>query len=500
MAGHAWKKAMHESAANRPRFRRILIAAVLVALATGIRFVFQPVFGTIFPFIIYYPTVVAAAWYGGFLSGATATVLSTVAANFFFMGTSFGFSHMSAAMLVATIVFGVSCLFITFLAELRVRGATIQAQLKEQLQHQNRFIEAILSSIQDAFCVIDREWRFVYANEPLTRLAGLSRDQVIGKGIWEIFPVRADVKTQLEKAMNEGVAAVYETRNEHTGRSLSVHAYPSEEGITVYAVDISERKRIEEALAQAKTELEKHATTLEQEVQLRTKQLRETVAQLEAFSYTVSHDLRSPLRAMQGFAHLTLEEYGTQLDESGRNYLQQIDAAARRMDALIQDVIAFNKVARAELRIESINTEKLVDEVIHQYPSIHKPHASFEITRPLQPVLASPAALTQAVSNLLGNAVKFVGAGEKALVKIWTEKEDSTVRLFVQDNGIGIPNESMGKVFEPFHRAHPDRGYEGTGIGLAIVKKAVERMGGKLGAESHVGKGSKFWIELPAGT
>jgi len=186
------------------------------------------------------------------------------------------------------------------------------------------------------------------------------------------------------------------------------------------------------------------------------------------------------------------------LDEQGRGFLKRISDAAVRLDKLILEVLTYSRVGRAELTIKPVDMEELLDEVTTTYPSIRDSGAEIQVEHPLHPVLASHASLAQGVSNLLTNAVKFVPKGEKPHVHIWTEKHDSTVRFSVEDRGIGIPQNLLPKIFEPFQRAHPQAGYEGTGMGLAIVRKAMQRMGGTVGVQSEEGKGSTFWIELPA--
>ena len=237
--------------------------------------------------------------------------------------------------------------------------------------------------------------------------------------------------------------------------------------------------------------------TLERRVQERTRELQDAVAQMEAFSYSVSHDLRGPLRSMQGYAHVMLEDYGNKLDETAISYLQKISNSATRMDTLIQDILTYSRVARSELKIESINLEKLLNELVAQNPAFQPPNADVVLRSPLERVAAHEAALTQCMTNLLSNAVKFVPAGVKPRIEIWTTLEDSFVKIHVQDNGIGIKPEHFEKIFRMFERVHAARTYEGTGIGLAIVKKAVDRMGGQVGVESEPGKGARFWIKLP---
>ena len=260
------------------------------------------------------------------------------------------------------------------------------------------------------------------------------------------------------------------------------------------------------------TERKQAAEILEATVAERTAELRETVGELEAFSSSISHDMRAPLRSMRGFADVLLRECGDLVSSEHRNYLERIVASGERMDRLIQDVLTFSRVARTDLSLESINLEHLIRGVLECYPNLQPPQADVMIEGHLPAVMGNAAALTQCLSNLLGNAVKFVAPGTQPNVRVWTEllppkndrasmrvirkPEPSIIRICIQDNGVGIPHEAQQKIFTMFHRL--SKTYEGTGIGLAIVKKASERMGGKVGLTSTPGQGSTFWLELKA--
>ncbi len=255
--------------------------------------------------------------------------------------------------------------------------------------------------------------------------------------------------------------------------------------------DIEDQKRIELELQRAREELEKR-------VEERTAQLREMMQEMEAFSYSVSHDLRAPLRAMLGLGELALEHGGAQLPSQVKDYLQGIIAAASRANRLVQDVLAYSRVARASVRLAPINVEKLLRETINQYPQFQSPQAEIQMQRPLLKVLGHEASLGQCVTNLLANAVKFILPGTVPRVKIRTEPVQGQVRIWFEDNGIGIERSNQARIFGIFERVHSAREYEGTGIGLAIVRKGVERMGGSVGVESELGNGSRFWIQLKA--
>lgn len=238
---------------------------------------------------------------------------------------------------------------------------------------------------------------------------------------------------------------------------------------------------------------------LEEKVRERTARLEQTISELEAFSYSMSHDLRAPLRAMRGYSQVLMDEYAARLDEDGKNYLKRILNASERLDRLVQDVLRYSRCARETINCVPVDLEALIAAVIAEYPALRPPQAQIILARPLLKVNGHEASLTQVISNLLGNAVKFVTPGNTPTVKIWTEQQGSRVRVFIRDNGIGIPRDDYEKIFKMFERLSAGPEYEGTGIGLAIVAKAVERMGGKVGVESKVGEGSTFWIELDPG-
>jgi PAS domain S-box-containing protein len=266
------------------------------------------------------------------------------------------------------------------------------------------------------------------------------------------------------------------------------------DGVTL---DMTQRKQDEEILRTAQLMLRRHAAELEQMVSERTAKLRETVAELEAFSHSIAHDMRAPLRSLQGYSHILIKDYSTELNPQANEYLRRINHSAERMDRLIQDVLDYSKIMRADLPLESVDVGGLLQGILETYPQLGGKEVQVVIQAPLPKVIGNNAYLVQSFSNLLGNAVKFVPSGAQPRVRIWAERRDGRVRLCVKDNGIGIPADLHKKIFGMFERVSNQ--YEGTGIGLAIVKKSVERMGGTVGVESTPGHGSTFWIELSEG-
>jgi len=236
---------------------------------------------------------------------------------------------------------------------------------------------------------------------------------------------------------------------------------------------------------------------LEQLVAERTAELRELVGELEHFSYTITHDMRAPLRAMRAFAEILKESADSRLGEEGRSLVGRIITGAERMDALIADALSYSKAVRNELPLGPVDVGPLLRGMLDTYPEFQAAKADITIVGTLPLVMGNQAGLTQCFSNLLGNAVKFVQPGSRAKVRVRGEARDGWVRLWVEDDGIGISKEMLPRVFEMFARGSSS--HAGTGIGLALVRKVVERMGGRVGVESELGQGTQFWVELKAG-
>jgi signal transduction histidine kinase len=281
-----------------------------------------------------------------------------------------------------------------------------------------------------------------------------------------------------------------------------------QQGYSLGAIDYVIKPIVPEILRAKVTallDLQRRASVLEAAVQERTTalqnlneraiKLRETISELEAFSYSVSHDMRGPLRAIQGYAQILEEEHGAKLPDDGKRLLGRIIASSKRLDTMITDVLAYSRMNLEPIAKEPIDVEKIVRTIIDHIAELQPPRVEIEIRSPFLNVVGHQASLTQCISNLLSNAVKFVAPGATPRVMIGTEAVDSQVRLWIQDNGIGIAPEHQRRIFDAFDRL--STAYDGTGFGLAIVRRAVERMGGQFGLESEVGKGSKFWIQLP---
>lgn len=370
-------------------------------------------------------------------------------------------------------------------------------------------LAAIVEFSDDAIVSKDLNGIIMSWNPGAQRLFGYTAEEAIGKSVTILIPENAHDEEPLildRIRRGERIDHYETTRRRKDGSmveiSLSVSPIKNRAGKIIgaskIARDISERKRNEEATRQAKEDLARANEDLERRVAERTASLQEAVQQMEEFSYSLSHDLRGPLRAMQGYCHILLEDAASDLEPEQFSYLKRIGDSAERLDRLVQDVLAYSRVNWMEMEFKPVETEKVLLDVLRNYTGEHRPIPEIVIDRPLLNVIAHEASLCQCLSNLVGNALKFVKRGTVPRIHIWTRRVDEDVRIWVEDNGVGIGKDQQEKIFNMFERLPEARDYPGTGVGLAIVKKAVSRMRGAVGVESSPGLGSRFWIQLPA--
>jgi PAS domain S-box-containing protein len=264
-------------------------------------------------------------------------------------------------------------------------------------------------------------------------------------------------------------------------------SFARERLLYIFARDITDKRQAEHKIQELNLELQE-----------RVLQLTATNADLEAFNYSISHDLRAPLRSMSGFANALLMDSANQFSAESREYAQRIVKSAAYMDRLLMDLLQYSRVGRMTLELVPIKLELMLTEVLaHIGQDIRAKGAHVDVRAPLLPVVAHGTMLDLVLSNLIQNAIKFAAPERTPTVAISTRENDGMVRVIVEDNGIGIALEYHEKIFGLFERLHDSAAYPGTGVGLAIVRKSAERMGGKVGLESKMGEGSKFWVELP---
>jgi signal transduction histidine kinase/CHASE3 domain sensor protein len=282
--------------------------------------------------------------------------------------------------------------------------------------------------------------------------------------------------------------------------SAEVDAFNSEN--RQMACEVAEQLAIAIQQSQLHHQLQQYAEELEHRVLERTAQLQETNHDLEAFSYSVSHDLRAPLRTIQGFAQALLEDYSSEIDSFGQSYLNYINEGAMQMDGLIADLLSYSRLSRTQIEIQPVDLADVINEALRKLQQqIQERQAEITVNIPVVQVMAHRSTLIQAVINLLTNALKFVPPEVLPLIQIYSEEyiqeEETWMRLWIVDNGIGIAPEHQERIFRVFERLHGIEVYPGTGIGLAIVRKALEKMGGLSSVESQLGQGSRFFFALP---
>jgi PAS domain S-box-containing protein len=368
----------------------------------------------------------------------------------------------------------------------------------------------LFEAARDGILILDPATRTITdANPFMSELLGYTHEEFLGKELWEIGLLEDEQFSRAAfQELRRNLYIRYENLplQDKAGQRHDVEFVSNlydEDGHAVIQCnirDITQRKQAERELQDAKDIISRHARQLEGVVHERTAELRTTVSELEAFSYSVSHDMRAPLRAMQGYAKLINEEYADRpLDATAADYLRRISRSALRLDHLIQDVLSYSKVLRAEVPLVPVDLDRLTRDIIETQPSAHRPGTEIRIEGGLPLVLGNDALLTQCIANLLSNALKFVSQGTLPVVRIWAEAAGGGFRVWFADNGIGIAERDHRRIFRMFERVHSDSQYAGTGIGLTIVRKAVERMGAQAGLKSEVGKGSQFWLLLKKG-
>jgi len=342
---------------------------------------------------------------------------------------------------------------------------------------------------------IEKDCNLILLAEETLNLASV---QILGEALarqppWSDIPIT--VITSGGEASSERLRIL---TSMGTRANVGLLERPFRRGTLLSTVDVALRaKQRQHQIRDLLAERKETEARLEKTVKERTSQLTETNEQLETLVYSIAHDLRAPLRSMQAFAKILLEDYTPNLDETAEGYARRIVKSAETMDALVLDLLAYGKAARSEIELEPIDLEAAWQTALDLFESeIAELGATVTTIRPLPPVVANLTMLTQILANLLGNALKFVPLGRAPVVIFRATENKGMIRVTLEDNGVGVDPEYHEKIFRVFERLQKDR-IEGTGIGLAIVRKGMERMGGRVGVEScPPNVGSRFWIEL----
>ncbi len=421
-------------------------------------------------------------------------------------GECLGFEATLRMMDGRDVVFELSARILTLNQESCIlnirRDVTEVRRIERALKTSEVRYRRLFESAKDGILILDpKTGEVVDANPYLVDLLGYSHEELIGKVLWD-FGLVEDAEANEKKftELSGKACARYDdlplkTRDGHRiDVELVSNVYPvdGEDVIQCNVRDVTAQRTAERDVALLNA-------TLEQRVLERTAQLEAANRELEAFSYSVSHDLRTPLRAIDGYSQAVLEDYGPQLSGDGERYLQTIRAGAQQMGTLIDDLLKFSRLGREAINKRTFSTANLVQSALEGLADTHENrHVELRIAD-LPASHGDPALLKQVWVNLLSNALKYTRCRETAIIEVGSHPENGGTAFFVRDNGAGFNMRYVDKLFGVFQRLHRAEDYEGTGVGLAICQRIIHRHGGRIRAESEVDHGATFTFTIQGG-
>ncbi len=395
-------------------------------------------------------------------------------------------------------------------AELEERVKERTAQLEaanQQLQENYNLLQTVINSNPNAIYVKDCQGRYLLMNYPGARLFNKSVEEIIGQDDTVLFPpeVCAKVKADDQRIITSGNCEILEEtifiqgewRTYLTSKNAYCDSHGNILGTVAFARDITPLKQTQEALRQANEELELRIQARTAELVQANAELVRSNQELEQFAYVASHDLREPLRKIKSYTDLLVKRYQGQLDEKADKYITHITEGATRMQVLITDLLIYSRVTRGELSLEPTDLGAVLNQALIDLSTTIQESKALIATDPLPTVRANRSQMGQLLQNLIANAIKF-RASQPPQIQIKAALHEQFWTISVQDNGIGIDPQYAERIFVIFQRLHTKDKYLGTGIGLAICKRIVERHGGRIWVESELGRGTTFSFTLPA--
>ncbi len=377
---------------------------------------------------------------------------------------------------------------------------TERKQAEARLQASEARFRGFLESAPEAMLAVDVAGKIVLANAQTQKLFGFRREELLGQPVEMLVPSAVRSRHAEHRAQfaahpgHRSMGAELELKGVRKDGSefpleISLSPLETEEGLVVTAtiLDVTERKRAENAIRDLNRQLEAGV-----------EELRASNQELDAFSYSVSHDLRAPLRQVHGFAKVVGEQYGPQLDPQGRHYLGRIVDGAFQMGRLIDDLLNLSRLGRRPLKREPTELAALVKDVRTELEAeINGRKVEWRI-QPLAPADCDPGLMKQVFANLLGNSLKYTRPCERAVIEVGQATDNGEQVIYVRDNGVGFSMKYVDKLFGVFQRLHRSDEFEGTGVGLATVQRIVQKHGGRIWAEGEEGKGATFSFTLGA--
>jgi PAS domain S-box-containing protein len=380
---------------------------------------------------------------------------------------------------------------------------TERKKAEEALFEGQQVFRTLVENSPDIIARYDRECRRTYVNPTYLKVAQISRPELLATSPLQHSPLPVSsalvLQSLLRKVLDTGIAEAVDViwpKSDNIDYWYNIYVSPEfdREGkvISVMSVsrDITERKK-------AEGEVRKLNQELEQRVAERTVKLEALNKELAAFAYSVSHDLRAPLRAIDGFSHILLEEYQDKIDAQGNNYLQRVRSAAQRMAQLIDDMLSLSRLTRVEMDVQPVNLSKMFREIAEDF---HGTQPDRKVSFVIQEDVTAEvdARLLQIVfENLIENAWKFTSKHPKARIEFGVQKQKEVPVYFVRDDGAGFDMNYSQKIFGAFQRLHTTAEFPGTGIGLATVQRVIHRHGGRVWAEGVVEKGTTIFFTIP---